>query len=73
MKKLDSKIVLLAIRCEFIGGPTLTKKGKGLFPAWVWRKYANVHRFLNTDTHKRLIKFLRLVQGDNIVESALQD
>lgn len=37
-----SQIVLLLLRCEYISGPKLTKKGRGWFGPKFWRAYGKI-------------------------------
>lgn len=67
MKKNDgmTKTLLMAIRCEFIEGITLTKKGKGLLPPKYWRLYNRIQCFFSKKKQIRMVHLLKYIDKTN--------
>ena len=58
----QEKTMLMALRCQFIDGMSLTKKGRGLFSAKQWRLYHEIQCFFNKRYRTEMIEFLRSVK-----------
>jgi hypothetical protein len=55
----DAKLLLLMIRCGFMGDRrALTRKGRGLFPEWVWEAYVRVRCELDGRFRGRVLAIL---------------
>lgn len=60
-------LALMAFRCEFIDGATLTKKGKGFLTASQWRWYNNLKGTIFPQWRKDMVAFLESIDRMNKV------
>ena len=62
-----TKVMIMALRCEYIEGLKLTKKGRGILTVKQWRIYNNIKCFFSHRWRDDLVKFLKLVDEQHKV------
>lgn len=68
-KKFKSRVMLLLLRCEYIAGPVLTKKGRGIMPTWFWVKYNDVMCFISKKHRNYVFEILDYLKRKEEVEN----
>lgn len=66
--KRGASIALMALRCEFISGPPLTPKGRGLLSPKQWRLVNRIRCAMFPQWQKDMLSFLGAVQRMNKVD-----